>query len=375
METADYIVIGGGMAGVSVAAELSASASVIVLEAEERIGVHATGRSAALFSEMYGNRVVRALTRASREMLFAPPAGFAEVPLVRPRAVMFVAGSGQVEHLHTFAALPDVRPHVDDLDLAEALRLFPPLRPEWLAAALLERASSDIDVDALHNGYFRWFKRNGGELRTERRIDALSYEAGFWTIRAGEHVHRTPIVINAAGAWADEIAALAGAAKIGLQPYRRTAVLVEPPPGAVVTDWPMVIDIDEQFYIKPDAGLLLLSPADETAVEPGDAQPEEWDIAVAVDRVGTVADIPVRSIRRSWAGLRSFVADRTPVIGFAATPGFFWLAGQGGYGIQSAPAMARMAAALVRGLPVPADIVAQGIGEADLSPHRFPGKD
>ena len=179
-------------------------------------------------------------------------------------------------------------------------------------------------------------------------------------------------MVNAAGAWADEIAGLAGVAPIGLQPMRRTAILVEPPPGAEIDDWPMVIDADESFYFKPDAGLLLVSPADETPMAPCDVQPDEWDVAVAVDRVETATTLKITRVKHRWAGLRSFVADRTPVAGYDPdAPGFFWLAGQGGYGIQTAPALSRLAAALVLDLPIPAGLVAHGVNAADLAPARL----
>jgi D-arginine dehydrogenase len=203
-------------------------------------------------------------------------------------------------------------------------------------------------------------------------VESLERDTHGWTVRAGAESLRAPIVVNAAGAWADEIAQLAGIAPVGLVPCRRTAVLVDPPAGMAVDEWPFVNDIDEQFYFKPDAGSLFISPADETAAVPGDAQPDEWDVAVAVERVQAATTLQIHRLKARWAGLRTFAPDRSPVVGFSPeAEGFFWLAGQGGYGIQTAPALSRAAAALVRGLPLPQDLLAAGVVAADMSPLRF----
>ncbi len=370
--SADFLVIGAGIAGASVAAELATDQSVLLLEAESQPGFHATGRSAALFIEMYGNRVIRALTRASRSALFEPPADFTEAPLTRQRGGLYVASDGQQGRLDAFAEQEDVRPFARKLDAAAALALCPILRPDYVVAGLLDPIAADIDAHALHYGYLRQFRRRRGTLLTTRRVDAVSRTNGRWRVQAGDARFDAAIIINAAGAWSDLVAGLAGAAPLGLDPLRRTALLVDPPPGQAIESWPMVIDIDEQFYFKPDAGRLLLSPADETPSVPCDAQPEEWDIALAVDRVSAAAGIAVRSVRRAWAGLRTFAPDRSPVVGFdPLVPGFFWLAGQGGYGLQTAPAMARVAAALACGRPIPADIADFGVEAASLSPARF----
>ncbi len=369
---ADVIVIGAGMAGASVAALLAERRRVLLLEAEERVGYHATGRSAALFSEIYGNRSIRALTRGSRDFLRAPPEGFTDVPLIRPRASLFIATDRQLETLNGFAALPDVAPATRALSASEALALCPVLREDCLAAALLEPDSADLDVNALHQGYLRWFRARGGDLRAASPVLGLSRGAGGWRVRTGAEEHAAPVIVNAAGAWADELAGLAGVAPLGLTPLRRTAALVDPPAGVAVDAWPMVIDIAEAFYFKPDAGRLLISPADETPAAPGDAQPEDWDVALAVERIESATTLRIDRLRHRWAGLRTFAADRSPVVGFCAgAPGFFWLAGQGGYGIQTAPAMARAAAALIRGEPLPEDLRALGLAAADVSPARF----
>ena len=231
----------------------------------------------------------------------------------------------------------------------------------------------DADVEAIHQGFLRGAKARGAEIRLGQEVTVIARDgSGFAVTCASGETFQAGVVINAAGAWADRIAELAGVRPVGLQPLRRTAMIIDGPAGVDVRAWPMVIDADEDFYFKPDAGRLLASPADETPVEPHDAWADEMDVAVCIERVQAAADIPVQRIVRSWAGLRSFVADRSPVIGFdAGTPGFFWLAGQGGYGVQTAPAAARTAAALARREAVPADIAAQGVTAESLSPARL----
>jgi D-arginine dehydrogenase len=368
----DIVVIGAGMAGASVAAHLSDGRRVLVLEREGQPGYHSTGRSAALFSEIYGGEPVRALSRASRDLLYAPPPGIVDAPLVRTRCAMHIAREDQRAKLEAFAALPDVACGAHLISSAEAIALCPILKPEHAVAAALEPNAADVDVHGLHQGYLKLLRERGGVLLTDRDVQTLAYDGGRWRVRAGDEDFSAPILVNAAGAWADEIARLAGVSPLGLQPMRRTALLVDAPEGAVIEDWPMVIDADEQFYFKPDAGLLLLSPADETPMDPCDVQPDEWDVAVAIDRVEAATTLKVRRVKHKWAGLRSFVPDRAPVAGYDPdTPGFFWLAGQGGYGIQTAPALSRTAAALILGQPIPADIAVHGVVAADLSPARL----
>jgi D-arginine dehydrogenase len=372
LETADVVVIGAGIAGASAAANLAGDRRVVVLERESFPGMHSTGRSAALFSEIYGSAPVRALSRASRDFLYTPPAGFSEKPLVRNRGALHVATAAQLPALEAFANLPDVMPAVQRLSGESARALCPILRADYIAAGVLETGSADLDVDALHQGWLRELRARGGRLLVDADVTALLRQGGGWRVETPAGAFEAPVVVDAAGAWADVVAALAGAAPIGLQPCRRTGVIVEAPEGADSDAWPMVIDVDEEWYFRPDAGALMLSPADETPCEPCDAQPEELDIAIAVDRVMTATTLDVRRVRRSWAGLRSFVADRTPVVGFAPdAPGFFWLAGQGGYGIQTAPAMGVLAAALVRGDGVPAALAAHGVAAEDLAPARL----
>ena len=372
MNHADIIVIGAGIAGASVAAHLAQGRRVVLLEREERAGYHSTGRSAALFTEIYGNPVIRSLTRASRNFLFDPPAGFVEGPLTRPRGCLYIATEVQREALRAFASLPDVAPATRSITVSEAHALCPILRDGYTAAALLEPDSSDIDVNALHQGYLRLFRRREGRLVTNAPVLALKHVNGGWSVRVGEEDFSAPILVNAAGAWADALAALAGHPRLGLVPCRRTAVLVDVPAGMDVSRWPFVNDIDEQFYFKPEAGALFLSPADETPVEPSDAQPDEWDVAAAVDRVEAATSLRITRLKARWAGLRTFAPDRTPVVGFSpAIEGFFWLAGQGGYGIQTSPALSLAAASLILETPLPEELESLNPYLQELSPARL----
>jgi D-arginine dehydrogenase len=370
----DFIVAGGGIAGASVAYELArAGGNVCLIEAEPYMGLHATGRSAALFAPSYGGREIRAVTRASRSFFDCPPSGFCEQPLLRPRGCLYIARADQSDRLDRMVA--DIRVSggsITPIDKQQALARVPLLRDAYLAHAAIDTDAMDIDVNALEQGFVRGARGAGATLMTRQPLTSARRRSGVWTIDVNGGQIRAPVLINAAGAWADEVAEACGARAIGLQPLRRTALLVDPPADVNIADWPAVIDADETFYFKPDAGKLLLSPADETPDKPGDAQPEELDVAIGVDRVQTALDIEVRRVTHRWAGLRTFSPDRVPVVGFdAEVPGFFWCAGQGGYGIQSAPAMARTAAALAKQEDLPGDVAAEGLSAQDLSPRRF----
>ncbi|MEO9615175.1 MAG: FAD-binding oxidoreductase [Nitratireductor sp.] len=367
----DIAVIGAGIAGASVAAELAAGARVALLEREAQPGYHTTGRSAALFSTIYGPAPIRALSRASAGFFDAPPDGFAAGPLLSPRGVIMIARQDQLGSVEAMLADLAQGSAVARLDAAAIAAMVPLLRPGYAVAAVHEPGARDIDVDALHQGYLRRFRDLGGRLVTDGGVDALAHDGQGWRIDTGRGAIRAGTVVNAAGAWADEIAVLAGATLVGLVPKRRTAMIVSAPEGVPVSGYPTVVDIDEEFYLKPESGRLLISPADETPSPPCDAQPEEIDIAICVDRIERAFDLKVARIDNKWAGLRSFVADKVPVAGYdPSVPGFFWLAGQGGYGIQSAPALARCAAALVLRNDPPADIVDHGLDVRALRPER-----
>jgi len=367
----DFIVIGAGMAGMSAAAELSRVARVLLLEMEAQPGYHTTGRSAALYEPNYGPPAIRALTRASGAFFRSPPDGFADVPLVTPRDVMMVAREDQLDELDQLIAEASAEGPVERLDALETRARMPLLREGYAAASMYDTVARDIDVDALLQGYLRAFRARGGEIETKASVTGLSRHDGVWTVETPKGSFSAPVVVNAAGAWADMIGAFVGAERIGLVPKRRTALTIAAPDGVDPDPWPMVVDVVEDFYMKPDAGRLLISPANEDPAEPQDVQPEELDIAYCIDRIERAFDLQVRRIESRWAGLRSFVADKTPVVGVSGkAEGFFWLAGQGGYGIQSAPALSRFAAAVATGEPVPEDVLSEGLEPEDLSPTR-----
>jgi D-arginine dehydrogenase len=368
----DVLVIGAGIAGASAAYEIAASGRVIVLEAEAQPGYHTTGRSAALYAQTYGNAVMRALTTASKDFYLHPPAGFAVHPLLTPRGALYVARADQLAALDALQAeVSALVPSVQRLNAEQVAARVPVFAPGQVSAGLWAPDEMDIDVHALHQGYLRGLAQRGGQVVCNAQVTALAHAQGRWQAQIRAGVFTAPVIVNAAGAWADAVGALAGAAKMGLMPKRRTIITFDAPSGMALHDVPAVCDVAEQWYFKPEAGRILASPADETPSPPCDAQAEELDVAVLIDRITTATTLRVRKIHAKWAGLRSFVADKTIVAGFDAQAlGFFWLAGQGGYGIQTAPALGRVAAALVTGKQMPADVQALGVQAGDIAPTR-----
>lgn len=375
ISTADVIVIGAGIAGASIAYWLAPHARVLLLEREGQPGYHATGRSAALYMASYGSPQVRALTRASRAFYSAPPEGFGEHPLLSPRGAMNVATPAQVETLEAhWAMLSPINPLAQRLDAREAVDRVPVLRPGCVAGAVHEPDAADMDVHAIHQGFLRGVRRHGGALVCDAPVTALAHEGAVWTVEAGGRRFQAPRVVNAAGAWADEVARLAGARPVGLVPKRRSAFVFRVPPGVDAAGWPLVFSAAEDWYLKPDAGLLLGSPANADPVPPQDVQPEELDIALAIHRIGEMTTLQIGRPLRTWAGLRSFVHDGGLVGGYdPQAEGFFWVAGQGGYGIQTAPAMGEACAALLLGQALPVSVSAEGITADALSPQRLAG--
>lgn len=371
----DAIVIGAGIAGASAAYFMAPHARVLVLEREAYAGMHSTGRSAALFSETYGSPQVRALTRAARPFLMQPPAGFAAHPILTRRGATILGRAVQVDDV--LALYEAIAPFTRDIELHDTARLLaavPVLRPEAAQIGLHEPGASDIDVNELHQGFLRGLRARGGQLRLNVDIRAISHGTGGWEVDDGVQAFRAPLLLNAAGAWVDQVATLAGVAPIGITPKRRSAFVFEPPENLATADWPFITSFDESYYFKPDAGLLLGSCANADPVEPHDVQPEDYDIALGIHRIEEATTMTIRRPRRSWAGLRSFVADGDLVGGFAPdAPGFFWVAAQGGYGIQTSAAMGEACANLALGRPLPAPLVDAGLSAAMLAPRRRSG--
>jgi D-arginine dehydrogenase len=368
-----FLIIGGGIAGASAGYALAEYGEVVLVEREAQCGYHTTGRSAALLTEAWETPLVRRITRVGRGFFEDPPSGFSSIPLVQPRPIMLIGRLDQKEAVDSSAA--EVREHVASARLVdgdEAMELCPVLRPGYVDRAVLEPGGRAIDVDAVLQGFLRGIRRRGGKVLTDSPVTSIRADGSGWTIQAGEHEIGTEILVNAAGAWADRVATLAGVSPVGLQPMRRTAFTFAPPEGFDVRGWPAVIDIDEQFYFEPEGVQLLGSPADQTAMEPHDVRHEEVDVAVAIDRIQKATTLEIRSIHRAWAGLRTFAPDRVPVVGPDPDhPTFIWLAGQGGYGIMTSPGMASIATSLIIDGDMPQSLVSIGIEAAALLPDRF----
>jgi D-arginine dehydrogenase len=339
---------------------------------EDQPGYHSTGRSAAVYSEAYGNELVRAITRASRAFFYAPPQGFTSISLVKPRQVLITAHRGQEGALDDFLTSPGPAGTIERRSIADAVAFCPVLRPSELVGAALLPDAADIEVHELQRGYLRWIKAHGGTVSTGTRVTAIERNLSGWTVTTTQGDVRAATVVNAAGAWAGEIARLAGAQNIGLRPLKRTACLIQPPASLAIAQWPVVLNVEEEFYLKPDTGMLMLSPVDETLTDPCDAQADELDIAIAVDQLERATTLQVDRIAHRWAGLRSFVADESPVLGYdTLQPGFFWLAALGGYGIQTAPALSQIAASLALGRPIDASLRDFSIDPAQMCPARL----
>ncbi|NKE44216.1 FAD-binding oxidoreductase [Roseomonas frigidaquae] len=350
MDTHDFdvLVIGAGIAGATAAAHCAATGRVALMEAEETAGYHSTGRSAAIWIQNYGPPDVRRLSAASRAFFAEPPAGFASAPLLAQRPVVTVAPADQAAAM---AAMLEDGEGLEPLPLAAIAAMGPPLREGYAVSAAIERDAFDIDVAALHAGFLKTARAAGGVLALRSRAGRIWHDRGLWHAAAKDGtVFRAPVLVNAAGAWGDEVAALAGLAPIGLQPKRRTALIIDPGQHDC-SRWPLIGDAAHSWYLRPEARRkLMLSPADETDMPPHDVQPDEIDIAIAIDRMQQALDIPVTRVEHRWAGLRSFTPDRSLAIGFdAQAPGFLWMIGQGGYGIQTAPAAGRLVAGMVAG--------------------------
>jgi len=376
MREFDILIVGAGIAGASLAWRLAGQRSVALLERESQPGYHSTGRSAAMFMETYGPPMVRALTRASRAFYEQPPEGFAP-DVMQPRGVLYLATHGQEQELaNTRKELAPGCPGLLSLDAGTTLAHVPCLRPELVHGALYDAGAQDLDVNALHQGFLRGFRQKAGadgEMRTNAGVTRATYDGRCWTVELADgQALRARTVVNAAGAWADELAAVFGVRPIGLVPHRRSAFTFKAPEGVDASHWPAVVGVDETYYFKPDAGQLLGSPANADPTVPHDVVPEELDIAMGIHQIESVSTLTIRRPASTWAGLRSFVPDGEMVIGHDdASPGFFWLAAQGGYGIQSAAGASALADALLREAALPEELLQQGVDARALSPARL----
>lgn len=376
MAEADFIVIGGGIAGLSAAARLAGHGRVLLIEAEETIGYHSSSRSVTFSHFGIGDSTVRGLTAWSRDFFLQPPDGFADHPISMRTPALFVAREEAVPQLD---ALAEITARFTDtsrmIGTEEARRICPVLRtgPGEAVAALVDTGGLRLDPHALLQGFARIVRAGGGEVVTGQRVSALSHENGLWTA-ASETGGRwsAPVVVNAAGAWADRIAEMAGVRPLGLEPKRRTIIVFDPPAGTDVSGWPFLKSVIDEFYMLPDAGRLLASPVDEVPSDPCDARPDDYEVALAAWQVERYTTLPVPRITHKWAGLRTFTTDRVPTAGFAPdAPGFFWLAGQGGYGLQTAPAMAAIVEALATGGDWPAGLAERGVRPEQIRPDRL----
>jgi D-arginine dehydrogenase len=368
MSNSDILVIGGGIAGLSAAAALSKHARVTVLEAEEQIGFHSSGRSATMVHYALGDRLVRALTLASRSFFDSPPDGFSDVPLGHRMPVLVHAREEERAALDALEAEIAAFASVERLDAKGVHDLCPLLRDDALYG-LADRNGTRLDPHALLQGNLRTLRRNGGELLTGQRVASIERKPSGWTASTeGGNSHSAPVLVNAAGSWADQIAALAGVQGVGLEPKRRTIITFDAPPGIKLEGLPFAKTVGDDLYFAPESGRLFASPMDEVPSEPTDAQPDEYDVALAAHRMEERTTVKVERIHSRWAGLRTFTADRHPAVGFAPeAEGFFWLAGQGGFGLQTSPAMAAIVESLVAGTAWPVIDVER----AELAPTRF----
>ena len=369
----DFLVIGAGIAGASIGHGLSGNAKVGVLEMESQPGYHTTGRSVAVYTTAYGPPIIRKLITASYDFMHNPQTSFCGNPIVHDLGMCFIASEGQEEDFFNLLnAVKELNPAIHEISPAEAERQVPIMRHGYIKAAFSDPSTAGIDVNEIHQGYLRGIKANDGQIICDAGVNALERKGGEWraTTRAGEFSAR--VIVNAAGAWADEIAALAGTRKIGIVPKRRTVVSFDGPPGVDVNKWPGVIDTHETFYFKPDAGLLVGSPGDETPDNPQDAQPELEDVAITIDRIMKATTLQIERPKHTWAGLRNFVEDRLPAVGYANdVDGFFWYAAQGGYGVANSFALSRSGANLAQGQNLPAFVSDLGVSAADISPERL----
>jgi D-arginine dehydrogenase len=370
---ADVLIVGGGIAGASVGYYLAPHMRVVLVERESGFGYHSTGRSAAEWTAVHYLGLMRAIVLFGKAFFDAPPPGFATVPLCRRRGNIIFAPPQALAAAEDFIVhAGPLNPALAEIDADHALSIVPFLRREMLARAFYDPDNGEIDVDALHQGYLRGMRAAAGVARGGAEFHGAERRDGTWHARVGDETLEAGTIVNAAGAWADVVAARCGVAPLRLEPRRRTALTFDP--GIDVRHVPPVDDLSTGFYFKANATTLMVSAGDATPSAPCDAQPEELDVATAVDLFERYTTLEIRRLASRWAGLRTFSGDGQPVAGFAPdAPGFFWLVGQGGGGIMSSPALGELAATLLRGAPWPARAAQLGLEPALLSPARLSG--
>lgn len=374
MQTVDFLIVGAGIAGAGMAYRLAGHGDVLVCDMEDQADYHTTGRSAAFYAETYGGTKVQPLTSCSKDFLHTPPIGFSEAPLITDLGIVHVFDENQkTRAVADYEAIVGALPHIQLLDTEGLKAKLPQLGAGHLVGGIYDSECGNLNVAALHQGYLRAAKRMGAQIFLGSGFGSAAYKNGFWTVQLAGCTIRARFIVNCAGAWGDQIAEGCGLSPIGLEPLRRTLVTVPNPAGLPFDkNLPIVMEFDEAFYFKPEGNGYLISPADETASPPCDSQPELEDVALAVDHFERATGSSVGKVDAKWSGLRTFVPDRAPVIGFdRSSDAFFWSVGQGGFGIQTSPAWSRMAASLILGHAVPDDIKAFGAEQNWYAPSRF----
>ena len=363
----DIIIIGAGIAGASLASHLPANLSITVLERESQPGYHATGRSAAVFLPTYGPPPILALNKASADFFHNTPSGFCPAPLLSARSTLMIAKPGDKPHTDAAQTAGMVEIPID-----EAVAMLPAINSKVYPKALIDNETMDIDVDLLLHGHIKKAKARGTQFHFDSEVTQIGKTGENWQITTPDQVFEAPVIVNAAGAWVDAIAQVAGLGKLGFEPKRRSGALIDVSDKWDITNWPLCVGAGDTFYFRPMAGKLMVSPADETVVEPHDAWADDLALAGAMELFSEATGYQVTHVEHTWAGLRTFSPDGNPVVGFdSRADGFFWLAGQGGYGIQTSPAMAALAAALISHQPPPSEIISFGLDLADISPDRY----
>lgn len=367
----DIVVIGGGIAGVTAAAHLSPNASVTLLEMEESLAYHTTGRSAALLVVNYGGQGVRPLTRSSRAFFEAPPEGSTDASLLSDRGAMFVSDEARMDRLEKLAREgEDAGANSELMTAEEVIELVPTMSPEFVAGGLLELDARDIDVAGLHQAFVRIARRYGAAIKPGEPVISISKTASGWSVKTPQAEYQCDIVVNAAGAWGDVVATMAGVDPVGLEPKRRTAFMV---PGHIdCAGWPAVADVDTRWYFKPDGVQMLCSLGEENPSEPADVKPRMEDVALAIERINEATTLNIRTVNSEWTGLRTFAPDGELVVGEEpGSDGFFWLVGQGGTGIGASPAYGSLLASQVFGNELDPELMDAGVDPATTSPRRL----